>query len=472
METIIKNHHRGTRRMDTFKSVPKLEEALAARAGKLPTGFSRQWLAGVTGKTHAAWIRAKPAWCPLCVIGDVQECGEVYSRREWRFGGYLICPKHNCLLISECPRCFAQAKFCPIDGRLRIWCPTCETCADTILKAYEIPFWPYGTPQQRRSCVTVSLSSEARTLLLRVQSDLLAILGGARVRATWARFLRRARLPEVLCKLIFVMLGPLWEDNYRPVTARNSVTKKWTLPDDWTPGLLPPEIAAPALLASVTFLAAENSVAPQGITWNKELLLPGESEFIATPSLVWHLAHHDAALVIDFFAAQGLRGFALLIAALRADKRELGRTRETRRRRAGIGGGRRRLRQQVKPQFLKNSDISMPPIRPSATSPDPGRFSLSKVFRGYPSPKGAPIDMNAVFAADAVYGVLGAIPFECDWPEESSPFSRFLGNRYVRNWIFHNSSQGAVRLISILAAASATASAKETDIVLPDLPSS
>ena len=77
----------------------------------------------------------------------------------WALGGVLLCTRHQCLLIAECPRCFHQAGYQPMNGRLRIWCWTCADGADTALKPDRIPFWPYGTPQQRRSCVTVTLSS-------------------------------------------------------------------------------------------------------------------------------------------------------------------------------------------------------------------------------------------------------------------------------------------------------------------------
>jgi hypothetical protein len=84
--------------------------------------------------------------------------------------------------------------------------------------------------------------------------------------AAWARRLKRASLFSVLRALAFVMLGPLWEDAYRFPQLRYWGDPSRSLPDDWTPGSLPSEIAAPALLSSVTFLAAENRTRLQGIT--------------------------------------------------------------------------------------------------------------------------------------------------------------------------------------------------------------
>ena len=65
------------------------------------------------------------------------------------------------------------------------------------------------------------------------------------------------------------MLGPLWEDAYRPRIVRDTETKAAAPPVNWTPGLLPLVVAAPALLASVTFLAAESGTRLNGISWNR-----------------------------------------------------------------------------------------------------------------------------------------------------------------------------------------------------------
>ena len=73
---------------------------------------------------------------------DVAAFGEVYRRVTWGLGGMLLCPQHQCLLISECPRCFRQADYQPINGRLRIWCGTCAAGADSTLPPDQIPVWP------------------------------------------------------------------------------------------------------------------------------------------------------------------------------------------------------------------------------------------------------------------------------------------------------------------------------------------
>jgi hypothetical protein len=107
-----------------------------------------------------------------------------------------------------------------MNGRLRIWCWTCGAGADSALAPDRIPFWPYGTPQQDWRCVTVSLSSETRPLFLRVQTDLMAMLAGARPRGPWTRSLKWTGVFTVLRALTFVMLGPLWADAHRAVPVR------------------------------------------------------------------------------------------------------------------------------------------------------------------------------------------------------------------------------------------------------------
>jgi hypothetical protein len=183
-------------------------------------GFAGHRLTGRTDHPTTAWPRTEPAWCPICVAQDVAAFGAVYGRVAWSLGGVLLCTCHQCLLIAECPRCFHPAGYQPMNGRLRIWCKHCEAGTDTALKPNRIPFSPYGTPQQRRSCVGVTLSSEARSLLLRAQTDIVAILAGDRPRGPWRRSLLWARVIDVLRRLVFVILGPLWEGTQQAAPAQ------------------------------------------------------------------------------------------------------------------------------------------------------------------------------------------------------------------------------------------------------------
>jgi hypothetical protein len=249
------------------------------------------------------------------------------------------------------------------------------------LKPDRIPFWPYGTPQQQRTCVTIRLSSEARPLLMRNQTDILPMLAGeegqgsgritggragrrVRPRGPWARSLRASNVFAVLRKLVFVMLGPLWEDTSQVTAVRTEGGGRWMLPPDWAPGPLPPEIAAPALLAATTFLAAESGTRLAGITWNPQFLIAGEDDAIKAETLLWHLNGFNARLVQDLFGEPFARPFALLLTALRADRQGLGgagprfpagiaggmasggAAREAARRR--LGAGRARLREPYK----------------------------------------------------------------------------------------------------------------------------
>jgi len=294
-----------------YQTVAPLEAALAAMAGQPVAGFAAHRLTALVDHPRTAWPRTKPAWCPLCVAQDVAAFGEVYGRVAWLLGGVLLCTAHQCLLIAECPRCFHQARYQPMNGRLRIWCEHCEAGADSALKPNRIPFWPYGTPQQRRSCVSVSLSSEARPLLLRVQTDILAMLAGDRPRGPWIRSLQRAGAVDVLRRLVFVMLGPLWEGRHQVAPAQIAPDGRWLLSATWTPGSLPPQIAAPALLAAVTFLAAESGTRLAGIAWNRQLLAVGEDDAITAATLLWHLDGLNAGLVQDLFTTPFTRPFAV-----------------------------------------------------------------------------------------------------------------------------------------------------------------
>ncbi len=230
-----------------YQTIPPLEAALAAASGQPVASFAGHRLNGPIGHSTTMWPRTKLAWCPICVLQDVAASGEVYGRAAWSLGGVLLCTSHQCLLIAECPRCFQQAGYQPVKGRLRIWCWHCEAGADTALKHDRIPFWPYGTPQQRRSCVSVTLSSQARPLLLRAQTDILAILAGDRPGGPWSRSLPRARVIDVLRRLVFVMLGPLWEGTHQAAPAQIATDGRWLLSETWTPGLLPPQVAAIAV---------------------------------------------------------------------------------------------------------------------------------------------------------------------------------------------------------------------------------
>jgi hypothetical protein len=416
------------------------------------------------------WLRQRNLGLlrPLCVAQDIAAFGEVYGRVAWALGGVLLCTRYQCLL--ECPRCFHQAGYQPMNGRLRIWCWNCADGADTALKSDRIPFWPYGTPQQRRSCATVTLSSEARPLLLRVQTDILAMLAGDRPRGPWSRSLQWARVVEVLRRLVFVMLGPLWGGTHQVAPAQIATDGRWLLSESWTPGSLPPQIAAPALLAAVTFLAAESGTRLAGIAWNRQLLVAGEDDAITAETLLWHLDGFNAGLVQDLFAAPFARPFALLLTALRADCHGLGAAREATRRKVGIGGALRRERER---RSSRLDTSAMPQGRreePMRSGNPAKRFSFNRLIEGFPAPP-TPTQPRATWqGAVAVYVVIGWEPRNGDIlapPGDWLP--ELLRNRYIRLWIFRHRHLAAARLISTLADAVDTARDQDRDIVLPEL---
>ena len=307
-----------------YQTAAPLEAAIVEATGRPVADFTGHRLPDLINRLQAAWPRGKPAWCPHCVVEDVAAFGEVYRRVTWGLGAVLLCPRHQCLLISECPRCFRRADYQPINGRLRIWCETCAAGADTALPSDQFPSGLLA----RRSNV------EAAGRL-----------------APW-----RARVFDVLRKLTFVMLGPLWEGTYQAVPAHSA--NGGALSETWTPGSLPPQIAAPALLAAVTFLAAESGTRLTGITWHPDLLVDGEDDLINAETLLWHLDRGNAQRVQGLFAAPLIRPFALLLAALRADRLGQGAAREATRRRAGTRGG-------ATPGARPSQGIRMRRVRPA-----------------------------------------------------------------------------------------------------------
>jgi len=454
-----------------YQTVAPLEAALVEAAGQPAAGFAGHRFTKLTTLSGTAWPRTKPAWCPLCVIGDFAAFGEVYSRIAWGLGGMLICTRHQCLLVSDCPRCFHQAGYQPINGRLRIWCRNCETGADTVLKPNRIPFWPYGTPQQHRSCVAVTLSGEAPPLLLRVQTDILGMLAGDPPRGPWSRSLKWGRVLEVLRRLVFVMLGPLWEGGHQASPAQRANGGGWSLSETWTPGSLPPEIAAPALLATVTFLAAESGTRLAGITWNRQLLIAGEDESIKAETLLWHLDRFNTRLVQDLFSPLRSRPFALLLAALHADRQGLGPAREETRRRTGLGGALRREREANQRRLPMSEMLQRRREEPSQPCYPAHRFSFSRLIEGFPPPPSPPKPRETWQEAVAVYVVLGWGPRDGDiLAPQGDQVPELLRSRYIRLWIFRHRHWPAKQLIAMLVEAGDIARDRNRDIVLPELP--
>lgn len=324
-------------RLIDSRAAGPLEAALAEVTGQPKAEFADRRLAGLAVDPGAAWLRRMPAWCPACVAQEVVNSGEIHFRREWGFGGYLICPRHQLLLCTECPRCLLPALCRPVDGRLRLWCSRCTACVDSMAELGAIKTWPPRSEFSTDRCRMVSVSPAARPLLLRVQADLLALLAGKRPRAAWMRALERDRVLAVVRNFSFVMLGPIGEAHFRAGSRRIGKPIEGPPPEDWSPGALPPEIAAPAILACGTYLANESGAASSAVTWDRRVLSNGEETRIDVETLLGHLTSREGETFRDLFARPLVTPFAALLAALRADREHVASGHETSRRRQKLG---------------------------------------------------------------------------------------------------------------------------------------
>ena len=457
------------RRLDVC-AYPVLEAALATATGVPAPRLAAQRLADLAARPAAAWLRDRPAWCPVCAFVDVAARGEVHAHRSWVAGATLICPLHGCLLASTCPRCHQRVTYQPRHGRLRLWCSGCEDTADAALEPHRVPYWPLGLPQPRRRCPAVSLSAASRPLLLRVQRALLASLTGKRIRSSWARRLPRGQAGDILRKLCFLMLGPLWEPAERPPACWDAATAAWRLPDDWSPGCLASVVAAPTLLTAVTFLAAENGAPLRGVTWEPLTLLNGEPATIDGQTLPWHLNADDARLARRLFSA-AWEPFAPLLGALCGAGREFAIARETRRRRCGLGGGLRRAR--LIAQARANETALARDARERRERnrlPPADRYAFSRLVPEAPAPARPQVSPQGAFIAALVFAAIGADPDDADVVHRFGVARTRMESRYIRYWVLRHVDRGAQELAASLADALERARQQNRGLVLPEWP--
>ena len=116
------------------------------------------------------------------------------------------------------------------------------------------------------------------------------------------------------------MLGPLGEAQLRAAPGRNRKPIEGPPPEDWHPGVLPPEVAAPAVLACATFLAHESGTEPRGVRWDRRTLSNREGTRIDAETLLWHLTFQVGETLRDLFAWPLVPPFSALLAALQADR--------------------------------------------------------------------------------------------------------------------------------------------------------
>jgi hypothetical protein len=447
---------------------PPLELVFAGAVGRPDMDFAGHRVPDLTIHSEAAWPRQHSAWCPVCVFEDVAARNEVHARRHWGLGCYLLCSLHGCLLISECPRCWNPVGYQPVNGRLRFWCDRCEGMADNALEPSRIPFWPFGLPQQSQRCRTVSLTDEARPLLLRLQRTRLAALAGRHVRASWTRQLRRSRVTETLRTLCFIMLGPLWEDAERPGLVQHESADTAHIPDDWTLGSLPAFIAAPALLASVTLLAAESDVRLTGITWNRQALREGEKAEISAETLPWHLSAYDTRLACTLLRP-GDEPFALLLSALRNDTKGLGATSERRRRRYGIGALQRQHRLTAMARRSETDAARDERLQRRQAWPRADRYGLERLIPGVQAQATARAPQTPLKAAVAVLATIGSNGDDDDVVHRTGWCGTRMESRYIQSWITQHRDCSAQILVAALVEAVDQARAADRGLVLPDL---
>lgn len=153
------------------------------------------------------------------------------------------------------------------------------------------------------------------------------------------------------------------------------------LPDEWTPGSLPPEVAACSLLTSAALLAAEGGTPLAGISWNPDPLHAGERAAICAETLLRHLDAADAALMPRLFTAPVTRPMLLLLKALRADRRGLNAGREGVRRRQAVCGVYRAECCKARRELHETEAERESRRRWALAKHPPGCFTLAHVLR-------------------------------------------------------------------------------------------
>ncbi|MEW6453869.1 MAG: TniQ family protein [Pseudomonadota bacterium] len=66
--------------------------------------------------------------CPCCLRDD----DKPYIRRHWMIGWLAVCPRHQCVLVSDCPSCSLDLRVGNLGGRERIVIGRCDYCGFTF----------------------------------------------------------------------------------------------------------------------------------------------------------------------------------------------------------------------------------------------------------------------------------------------------------------------------------------------------
>lgn len=307
-----------------------------------------------------------------------------------------------------------------------------------------IKTWPPRSELATGRCQMVSVSPAARLLLLHVQADLLALLAGKRPRAAWVRALERDRALAVVRDFSFVMLGPIGEAHFRAGPRRIGKPIEGPPPEDWSPGALPPEIAAPAILACVTYLADESGAGSSAVTWNRRVLSNEEETRIDAETLLGHLTSREGETLRDLFARPLVTPFAALLAALRTDREHVASGHETSRRRQKLGTS-----------------------SPASAAPSP-RCEMNGLDAVTPISTGPKRHSARAAATSAV-----RLASQTNPADDARGLARFEGtlfaNRNIHYWLLRHRHLPPERLIDILAGAVRTARARDRGVVLPEV---
>ena len=437
-------------------------EAALSRATGLPTAdFAVRRLAGLTADPRTAWPRRTPAWCPRCVSQDVVGSGEVYARREWGFGGYLICPKHNRLLRTTCPRCLQQSMYRPVDGRLRLWCSRCCSCVDTMPELVAIRTWPPPVQPAARPCRAIALRPQARSVLCQLQADLLLLLAGQQTRRVWSESLKQESVPEVLRNFSFVLLGPLGEARYKAAPGRSRKQIDGVPQDDWHLGELPPEVAAPVLLTCAIFVAHETGSGPAGVNWDRRILADGEGQVVryGDAGVAPHLCRRRGAE--EAVRRAKVRPFRALLSALAADRRGLAAEHEAKRRHWALRNPGVATRTEARPAGWHRQGLASMRASPRYTM----NRSQPDVFPVRP----VPCSGDARDAAATAVRMARCMDPADDTGDLSKFAGTLFGNRYVHYWLLRHLRLTPDGLIAILAEALDLSRAGNRGILLPEL---
>jgi len=153
-----------------------LEEALA-RATRVDCATIQRLRIVRDDGSASCWHRTTPAWCPVCIRGDLAERGEVHERAVWRLGCCVLCPQHRVLLEDACRRCATQAPcwFQCAKGRLELACTVCGRLVASVLEPTRGEDGAFG----------IWRSLSAKRVVEELQTDLQAALAGSPPGRSW-----------------------------------------------------------------------------------------------------------------------------------------------------------------------------------------------------------------------------------------------------------------------------------------------